>query len=256
MRRFLVPLLLGLVVPASPAAAQDAEPVWFTVFADHVDISNQPAFEEKTRAFVRLFEDAGVEGVSWVTITGPDLGFAYSIPGKGPGDMDEMNESWGAAMQAIGEAGSRLMAESDALVESREMFFLLLRPDLSHNPETVGMSPDFPYRHYVQLQVHPAKAQAFEASATAWAEAYAKHGIERGFRVYQYMTGADLPKYLIVEHAKDEAEFHAAEAEIRAKLGADREALYARTVPTLKSVREMAGWVRPEFSYPSMSGKS
>lgn len=253
MRRLLVPAILSLVALAPTATAQEAEPTYFTVFSDHVDISNHAAFEESTKEFVGLFAEAGVEGVSWVTITGPDLGYTYAVPGMGPGDMDEMNEAWGAAMQTIGDAGARVMAESDPLVESREMFYLLLRPDLSHRPETVGMSPDTPYRHYVQLQAHPAKVQAFEASTKAWADAYARHGIERGFRVYQYVTGADLPRYLIVEHARDEAQYHAISAEINSALGSDLEALYAQTGPSLKSVREMSGWVRPDLSYPPMS---
>lgn len=256
MRRFLVTALLALFLAAPAASAQESGSTWFTIFVDHVDISNHQAFEAAGREFTDLFRNAGVEVPGWVTITGADLGYTYAVPGQGPGDLEAMNESWGAAMQAIGAAGTRVMAESDALVERREVYFLQLRPDLSYKPETVGLTPETPFRHYVQLKVHPAKTQEFEAAAKAWADAYARHGIERGFRVYQYATGSDLPMYLIVEHAKDEAQFHAAGAEIERVLGPDMEALYAQTGPSLRSVREMTGRVRPELSYSPASGGS
>jgi hypothetical protein len=254
MRKLLVGALAMTLASAPAASAQDMQPTWYTIFADHVAISDRQAYDEAGRDFARLFEEKGVKDVAWVTITGGELGYTYAIPGYGPADMATMNAAWGAAMTAVGDEGRRISARSDALVESREMYYLLLRPELSYNSDAVAFKVDEPYRHYVQFAVHPTKTQEFEASAKAWAKAYADHGIERGFRVYEYITGADLPMYLLVEDARDEAHHETLGAQIDKTLGADQEPLMRQTGATLRSVREMEGWVRPELSYPAMSG--
>ena len=95
-----------------------------------------------------------------------------------------------------------------------------------------------------------------EPMQEAWADAYGRHGIERGFRMYQYVTGSDLPMYLLVTNARDRAHDATLSAQIEKTLGADGAALMAKTGATLRSVREMSGEVRPELSYPVMSGGS
>lgn len=248
---------LAALLATSPAApAQEMQPTWFTIIADRVDMSNAAAFEEVSREFVRLFEEKGLEDMSWITISGPELGYTYAIPGMGPEDMGAMNAEWSAAMTSLGDAGARLQAKTDELVSSREMYYLLLRPDLSYRPEAVGFSPSEPHRTYVQFSVLPAKAVEFEAAARAWADAYGRHGVDHGFRMYQYITGADLPMYLLVKNARDEAHAANMSAQLTATLGADNARLMKQTGETLRSVREMRGTVRPELSYPALPGGS
>jgi hypothetical protein len=136
------------------------------------------------------------------------------------------------------------------------MYYLLLRPELSYRPEAVGFTPSEPHRTYVQFSVWPSKVAEFEASARAWAEAYGRHGVDHGFRLYQYITGADLPMYLLVKNARDEAHAAAVSAQLAATLGADNGRLMAQTGATLRSVREMRGEVRPDLSYPALPGGS
>ena len=253
MKKLPLAALAALLTYAPAASAQEMQPTWFTIITDHVDISNMAAFEEISREFVRMFEAKGLEDMSWITIMGPELGYTYAIPGMGPEDMGRMNAEWGAAMTALGEAGARMQARNDALVDSRELYYLLLRPDLSYRPEAVGFTPTEPHRTYVQFRVLPAKVAEFEASARAWAEAYGRHGVDHGFRLYQYMTGADLPMYLLVKNARDEAHAAAISAQLTATLGADNDRLMQQTGATLRSVREMRGEVRPDLSYPDLT---
>ena len=244
-------LLLMFSVPRT-AGAQD-EGTWFTVFADHVQIHNQQAFEEYSREFVEMFSEAGVEGVSWVTISGSDVGYAYAIAGMGPGDMDEMYASWGAAVESIGQPIYDLMAKSDALVESREMYYLTLRQDLSYMPDDVGLESTKPYRHYTYLYVQPGKESAFEASIPAWQAAYESAGIDRGWRIYQIVSGDDLPAYLVVSSSEAEHDYYMMSEENQEALGEQFMELRAGTGATLRRVEETSGWVRPDLSYPPMA---
>ncbi len=254
MRRSFLAALAALFLAAPAATAQEADYTWYTIMSDRVDVSNQAAFNEVSREWVRMFTEKEVTRVWWVTITGAELGYTYAVAGMGPADMAAMNANWSAAMSQMGDAGTRLQARNDALVESREVYYLLLRPDLSYRADAVTFSPDEPYRHYVQFRVHPAKTEEFEASAKAWVDSYASHGIDRGFRIYQYVTGSDLPMYLLVENARDEAHHATLGAQIDRTLGADQEPLMKQTGETLRSVKEFGGWVRPDMSYPPLPG--
>ena len=243
-------LLLPLVmlVFAAPVQAQQPEVQWLTVYAEHVPISNQAAFEEVSRDYISLMSEAGISDVAWVTVQSQRLGYAYVTPG-GPAEMSGLNARWGAAMAALGDRGADLMAKGEELVSSRDMYFLGLRPDLSYLPERVQITAEMPYRHYTQLFVHPSMVEEFEASLPAWISMNRDAGVEYGFRVYQYMTGADLPAYLVVQAAKTEAEFYGRQAELEARLGDRMQELRGRTGPTLRRAEDSGGWVRPELSF-------
>ena len=240
-----VPLLFMLALPVQ---AQEPEVQWLTVFAEHVPISNQSAFEENSRDFISMLSDAGQSDVGWTTVQSQLFGYAYVIPG-GPGDLDEMNAAWGAAMAALGDRGAASMAKGDKLVSSRDMFYLGLRTDLSYMPERVQISAEQPYRHYTQLFVHPHKVAEFEAVMPEWQAMYRDAGIEHGWRVYQYMTGTDLPAYLVVQAADSEAAFHARQAELDTTFGDRLQEMRAKTGPTLRRAVDSSGWVRADLSY-------
>jgi hypothetical protein len=258
MKRFLLLAAAAMILaPATPAAAQSAsEPTWFTIFADHVATSNRADFEKATGEFMKAYSATKPDGISWITISSDDMGYLYVVPGSGPMDIEELDAAYSAGIEAGGAAVREAQAKTNALVESQDMYFILLRPDLSYEPGKVQITADRPYRHYTQLFVHPGMQRKFEASIAAWIDAYRKAGIERGWRIYQYVTGTDLPAYLVVTSAKNEADSYASDAEIQERLGDTLGKLRAGTGPTLRKVKETSGWVRPEFSYPAMSGGS
>lgn len=244
---FLIfPLLLMFALPA-PAQQPDLQ--WLTIFAEHVPISDQAAFEENSRHFQSLLSDAGVSDVSWVTVQSQMFGYAYVIEG-GPGDLAELNTTWGAALAKLGDRGSAAMAKGDELVSSRDMYYIALRPELSYMPDRVQITAEQPFRYYTQLFVHPHKVAEFEATLPEWKAAYADAGVEHGWRVYQYMTGTDLPAYLVVQAANSEAEFHARQAELEASIGDRIQKMRAKTGPTLRRAVNSGGWVRADLSYP------
>ena len=201
-----------------------------------------------------MFQGANISDAPWVTIKGSEMGYSFVFAGTGPGNLDELNETWGGVMAKLGDRGAKAMAKSDALVDSRDMYFLMLRSDLSYRPDDVAISADKPFRHYTQLYVHPAKTTEFEASMPAWIAAYADAGVESGWRTYQYMTGSDLPAYVIVGSAKSEADFHARSAKIESKLGDKLGQLRAKTGPTLRRAEDTSGMVRGDLSYPQFGG--
>ena len=249
----LLPLLVLLAAPV-PAAAQDDMGTWFTVFQSHVPISDQMAYEEEVRGLISAFSDAGVDGVGWTAVSSSMMGYTYVMPGLGPSEYEAMGDAFGEAMMSGGDAAVNSMGALRQLTRSREFAFVTLRSDLSYKADDVPITADKPYRHFTELQVHPGHEEAFEASAKEWAASYEAHGVEAGWRMYEYHTGANLPRYLVVARAESEAAYHARSAEIDDMMGEDIDRLRAGTGPTLISVKEWGGWVRPDLSYPSSGG--
>ena len=142
------------------------------------------------------------------------------------------------------------MAKGDKLVSSRDMYYIALRSDLSHMPDRVQITAEQPFRYYTQLFVHPSKVAEFEATMPEWQAMYRDAGVEQGWRVYQYMTGTDLPAYLVVQAADSEAAFHARQAELDARIGDRIQEMRAKTGPTLRRAVNSGGWVRADLSYP------
>ena len=248
MKRISVLLFPLLLMFALPAQAQQPELEWFTVFAEHVPISDQAAFEENSRHFISLMSDAGLSDVGWVTVQSQMFGYAYVIEG-GPADLAELNATWGAALGALGDGGAASMAKGDKLVSSRDMYYIALRSDLSYMPDRVQITAEQPFRYYTQLFVHPSKVAEFEATMPEWQAMYRDAGVEQGWRVYQYMTGTDLPAYLVVQAADSEAAFHARQAELEAGIGDRIQEMRAKTGPTLRRAVNSGGWVRADLSY-------
>ena len=243
-----------LAVPG-PVDAQEQAPemTFFAVFTDHVKPSAAMEYEAGIKQLVESFTAAGVEDMQWVTISGPEMGYAYAIPGKGPADYNTMMADWQANVGKVGlDKFMGIMQETMKSVESQEMYYLVLRSDLSYKPEMVGFDPAKPLRHYTVLKYLPGTEMAAEANAKKWQELYEKHGIERGWRLYQYVTGGDLPAYMIVESAESEYDHHMMQDEINAKLGEEAMVLYKETGDILRGMDTMTGFVRPDLSFPPM----
>jgi len=240
-------------VPAT-ASAQEDMGTWFTVFSAHVPISNQQAYEAGIQGLVAAFEAADIQDVSWVAIASSELGYAYVIPGNGPSEYLAGGEDFDAAMAAAGADAGAAMQSVGTLASSREMAFITLRSDLSYMPDDVPISADAPYRHYTELLVHPGHEEDFAAGAKKWAAAYGERGVESGWRLYEYHTGPDLPRYLVVQSAESETAFYLRRDKVNETLADDLSRLRAGTGPTLISAKNYGGTVRPDMSYPSSGG--
>lgn len=249
MKRSLLLLIPALALVTLPCTAQQQDIEWYAVFAEHVPSSNLLAYEEAGQDLVSIFGESEITDVSWATVSSFDLGYSYVFAGTGPADLAELYARLGAAMEAIGERGAAAMKKSDGLVESRDIFFLTLRPDLSYLSEAGGFSADSPFRINLHLFVQPAMVEEFETAVQEWVEAYAELGIEHGWRTYQYATGNDLPAYLMVETAVDHLDYYTWTAEVEKTLGDRGWELWEKAMPAIRRMDQSYGWYREDLSY-------
>ena len=88
-----------------------------------------------------------------------------------------------------------------------------------------------------------------ERVAKAYVELYESNGIEHAFRTYQVVMGPDLPAYLIVESADNEADYWAAMSEVQELVGEEGKALSQEGMQYMRRLEINSGWVRADLSY-------
>jgi hypothetical protein len=242
--------LLGL---AAPAAAQDAPPQMYFVIQEHVKPSMTMEYEAASKDFIKMLSAAPIEAgsVQFQTIMSPEMGYTYAIPVQGFSGVDKAFGAWEGAMRAVGEEKWMAMdAKSKKAVDYYETSILAMRPDLSYNFEGTAISGDMPFRKYFWWHVIPGKELEAEAVAKEYAALYRAKEMEHGFRIYQAVMGPDLPMYLVVQSAKNEAEFTAREQGMEQMLGEEGMKLQQKSMAVTRKMVIQEGWVRPDLSFP------
>jgi hypothetical protein len=245
-----------LLIAAEKAGDEEyAKPQMSLIVIEHVKPSMTKQYEETVAEMCALLTEHGADPakVSFFTMTGPETGYLYIMPlADGFNSMQPMRENWMTAITSIGqERWMELAREAYECVDSRAMIHSVYREDLSYVPNGAEEGPDVAkFYQYDFLYVRPHMEEEFAEVAQEWKTLYAKHGIESGWRVYQQITGEDLPVFVIGKPAKSEAAYHAMREKIGKKIGEEAKALSERSHAVLRRVESKGAHPRPDLSYP------
>ena len=145
-----------------------------------------------------------------------------------------------------------LLAKADAATVNRERLFTKHRAELSYTPENPALkSEDVKFLNYMFMYVTPGQEETFEEVAKEFVAIYKKNCIDTGWTVYQSVTGADLPLFVIVETGKSRAEFAANEERIETMLTEQTKELGKKATLCIRKVVRKEGYPRPDLSYPT-----
>lgn len=247
-------LLAGL---AQAAWAQDAEeakaapaptaPTFMYVWTDHVAVADMAAYEAEVKKVMAMM--AETEEAKKLMYFALNAGGAYHfvIPMAELGEFMQKNQEFMAATMAAG--GMEIWDASQKLVTHGSGQLIVARPDLSYTPaepreaETSGM-----YRQHEWWYVKPGWEMEIEGVAKKIAKLYADKGAETGFRIYQAMTGDDLPMYLVTFSAADAADHYANEKALDEMLGEEVQKLMQEAAGYARRVERTSAMMRPDLS--------
>ena len=260
-RNSLLSLAVLICAWSWPAAAQEpAAPQIAFVYSEHVRASMTEEYEAMTKEYIDLMISMpeATEGVRFTTVMGPEIGYAFVSFTDDFSGIDRMYQSWETLMGAAGEKLMELASKAGAAVDHAESFLLMLRPDLSYQVEAAALKPmsDTPLRMYHWWYGIPGQEAKLEAVAKDFAQLYKSKGVERGWLIYQAITGPDLPMYLVVETAKDEVDYHTAVRAVQEQLGEEGKELSGKAMKVTRRMDINHGWVRPDLSFPPAKPKS
>lgn len=261
MKQLAISILVLLSAPLTPAWAQSEQanpPQLFLVHRETAPLARQAEYEATAKAFVAALGEAGVghDLVHFSALSGPELGYAYIVPLGNFAGMDDFTKNWSDVAEKVGpEKWARLAAESGAAMDHYGDTHFLLRPDLSYEPAQPRLKAG--ETHFIQFLFYygvPGKEQDLEAVSREYAELFRKKGLSTRFRVYQAVSGSDLPLYVVVEGARSEADYYENAEKTRTALGEEGMKLLQKAILPIRRVESMSAIPRPDLSYPPPHG--
>lgn len=224
----------------------------FYIYRERVKPTRVEEYEALTRTLVARIDGAPFsERVRFTTVSGPKLGYAYVAFVAGFTGLGAFRRDLAALLEDTGaEAWHRFERAAGEAVERAEAYVTLLRSELSYLPDAVALDAELPYRHYRWLHARPGHRAEVESLLRRAVELAWSRELDRGWRVYDMLLGDDLPCYLLVQRAADEADHQRGVAAVWHALGCEGRALARRGRRQLRRVQRMGGWIRPELSFP------
>ncbi len=242
---------LGL--PRAGVGQESGPPQFYWVLQEHVKPSMAQEYEAATKEMIQLLSSVpdAASKVPFVTISSPEIGYAYVIPVQGFSGMDKAWQNWEATIDAVGrDKFMEIQAKATAATDHVASSVLWLREDLSYLLDTTAMTAERPYRMYHWWYAIPGKESQLEEIAQEYVKLYKAKGITTGWRLYQAVMGPDMPLYLVVESATDPADYYSNEKKIRSMLGEEGKKLDMKALKVARRLEVQFGWQRPDLSFP------
>jgi hypothetical protein len=213
------------------------------VTPDHV-----AEYEAATKEAVgKVMATAEGAKLDWIAASGTGSWFMYVIPMQGMADMATFNQDWEAAVTAAG--GREIFAAGDKLIEYSDGAIVAFRPDMSYipaNPSEAEANGNF--RHWTYWYPLPGKAQELEAVAREFAAMYQANDMDTGWRMYQAVTGPELPVYVVASTGMSPAGYHTTSEASDATLGDQDDALFQKAFSLTRRVETIDGMMRPDLA--------
>ena len=248
-------LLLGMAAIAILAlpgvvAAQEQQtpsPMYF-VFTDHVTPANAAEYEAATKELIgKIRATAPGAQLEWLAASGAGAWYLYAIPMQTMADMQTIDQNWMAAIEAAGGLG--VLAPSEKLVDHTSGQLAAFRPDLSYTPSNPRMAEkEGQYRRWDYWYATPGKAQDLEAVAREFVALYQANNMDSGWRVYQAITGDELPLYIVASTGMSAADYTANDERIAAVLGDKAGVLSQKALSFTRRFETLEGSIRPDLS--------
>ena len=231
------------------------QPGLFMISIAHVKPAMSKQYEGAVKEIIRELTDYNVDPakVSFHAVQGSELGYVFVHPLENFGAMESMHQNWEQAIESIGqERFKSLIAKADAATVSRERLFTKHRAELSYTPENPALkSEDVKFINYNFIYVTPGQEETFEEVAKEFVALYKNNCIDRGWNVYESVTGTDLPLFVIIETGKSRAEYAASEERIETLLEEQIKELGKKANSCIRKIVRMEGKPRPDLSYPA-----
>lgn len=249
----LIVLLAGLA-PAAWAESHEEEakkevmaPTLFFAWTDTVPMAHAAEYEKEVAKMMgSLGKTEAGKMLDFFALSG-QKGYTYVIPLADMADFASVNKKM---MAAINEAGGlEAWDTASKLVDHGAGNLIALRSDLSYTPaEPREVEKTGQLRVHDWWFVRPGHEPAIEDVARKLAALYKENNIDTGWRVYQAITGDDLPMYIVTSTASDAADHYANEGRVGALVGEAAQALLKEAMSHTRRLETTMAVMRPDLS--------
>ena len=247
--------LVALTLLALPGAAQQtAAPTAPRMFMVHVEKAlpyKLAAYETATKDFVRTVQQnrSALPTFWFQTLQGEDLSYAYISPIRGFADMDGVLAGFDRMAKANPTAWDELWRRSGETMESVDEGVFMEMPGGSYEPMPARLRPeDERYYELDFYRLRPGMESAARDIAAQWKALHEKHHIAAGYRIYELVSGHDMPMVIVSIPARDAADLAAIQALEEKELGQERTMMIDKTFALTRGYEVKRLWARPDLS--------
>lgn len=246
-------LLVGLVfnLGAFSILAQEEEPKsqLFFIHEDVVKPSMVSQYEEAVKGVVAKLKENNMTSLSHTVAMSEDFHYSYIYQIENMAALDA--NPWKELKKKIGEEAMEAMWKGyEGTYSKHKSFLARLQPSLSYTPETTSEESEaMNFRHWSFYYVNPDKGDEAREISKEWVALFTSKKIPTGYRMYTGGIGTEVPLYIVVQWAKNAAEFYAQNAKNNELLGEEGQALSEKTMAITKKFKQKDGWIRPDLSY-------
>ncbi|RMH90973.1 MAG: hypothetical protein D6681_14080 [Calditrichaeota bacterium] len=223
----------------------------FMVHEDFVKPSMVAEYEAAIKGFQAALRQHGVTDFGYTTAMTGDFHYLHVQPIKNMAALDG-NPLEGLEKSMGKEALQAMWAKFEGCYDVHKNYLVRLSENFSYNPENVTMSDEeMNFRHWDFYFINPDKAEEARAVAKEWRELHAQKKVPYGYRIYLGGLGTEMPLYVVVQWAKNAADFADRQARVNEMLGEEGKALGVKTMALTRKFEQKNGWMRPDLSYAS-----
>ena len=234
----------------SLAAADMPQGQLFLIHEEIANPSKLAAYESTTQEVLGAFKTYSTMFPAYDVVMTDDFSYYFIMPIKSVSDMNVVPQAFAEIAKKMGEEkfADLWRRGGDPMVSSND-FIVMERPDLSYVPATALAANDARAIGYDIYYLLPGREADAEAIAREWQALFKAKGSTESFKIFQAVSGHDLPVWAVVTYGKSPADLAARQEANTAKLGAEGNALQARTWQLVRRFNRRVGMVRPDLSY-------
>jgi hypothetical protein len=246
----------ALALAASPLAAGEEAPpkpkLW-AVYTEHVKPSMVADYEAVGKEMIAAMKAAKADSpyAYFTMLQGESFSYVAVTPMESFADLDRIHQEWMQMGEKVGKAAwaELIRRGSEAVVHSSMQVFVE-RPDISYLPTTPRIKPEeAAFAEYGFHYLVPGMEEEAATIAGEYADLYRKKGISESFRVFQAVTGENLPLLVVATYGKDEADWIASGAEVNEALGEEGLMLQQRAMRVIRTYESKKRRLREDLSY-------
>ena len=245
----VVGLLVNLFALNVYAQEEESQSQLFVIHEDVVKPSMVGKFEEARKGLLAKLKEHNMTSMSYRVAVTDDFHYMMISEIENMAALDK--NPWQELREKMGDEESRAMAKwNDETYDMHHSYLVRLQHNLSYTPENAGEnSEEMNFRHWSFYYINPDKAEEAKEIAKEWHTLFASKKIPTGYRIYTGGMGTEVPLYVVVQWAKNAAEFQAQDAKTNELLGEEGKELSQRTFAITRKFETKTGWMRPDLSY-------
>ncbi len=178
-----------------------------------------------------------------------DFTFVFSVPLENLADLERLGNSMDELMANIAPGpGQKIQKLLDGTTECREDGLIVLRTDLSYIPENPRLNSDeVNFYNWTFTYILPGKSNELEETAKKYKALYQTKNIPDGFVLYQVIMGKEQPLYILVQSAKNPADYFSIDHS--EALGEEATAMQGKLWSLIRKIEYKQAWIARDLSY-------